>query len=76
MTENQKRILKRIGKFTVYTAVTGGAYFLARGAIGLLLRKLEAKTEARMGAQHGKIDPPATQAPSQIEESKTPFAAR
>jgi len=59
VTKNQKRILKKIGKFTVYTAMTGGAYFLARGAISLLLRKLESKKEANLKSQHEKTKPPA-----------------
>jgi hypothetical protein len=46
VTEEQKRILKNIGKAVAYTAITGGAYFLARGALSLLLKKMESKDEA------------------------------
>jgi hypothetical protein len=31
VTEEQKRLLKKIGKVAAYTAVTGGAYVLASG---------------------------------------------
>ena len=73
MTENQKRILRKIGKYTAYTVMTGGAYFMARGAISLLLRKLEARVETEPKAPHEKAEPAARRSPSEVEESKTPF---
>jgi hypothetical protein len=73
VTGNQKRILKKIGKFTAYTAMTGGAYFLARGAISLLLKKLEAKVETEPKAPREISEPAAKQSPGEMEKSKTPF---
>jgi hypothetical protein len=72
VTGNQKRILKKIGKFTAYTVMTGGAYFLARGAISLLLRKLEAKVETEPKAPREKSEPAVKQSPTEMEESTTP----
>ena len=69
MGEKQKRILKKIGKLAAYTAMTGGAYFLARGALSLLLRKLEPKAEAKPKAPHEKTEPAAKQSPSEKEKS-------
>jgi hypothetical protein len=43
MTDKQRRILKNVGKVTAYTAITGGSYLLARGALSLLLRRMEPK---------------------------------
>jgi hypothetical protein len=47
MTEKQKRILKKIGKVAAYTALTGGSYILARGALSLLLKRMEPKNIAK-----------------------------
>lgn len=52
MTEKQKRFLKNIGKAAAYTAITGGSYVLARGALSLLLKRMEPKPES-------KVTPPA-----------------
>lgn len=43
MTEKQKRILKTIGKVAAYTALTGGAYVLARGTLSLVLKRMDPK---------------------------------
>jgi hypothetical protein len=44
-------MLKRIGEVAAYTALTGGCYILARGALSLLLKRMEprkiAKAETR-----------------------------
>jgi hypothetical protein len=45
MTEKQKRILRNVGKVAAYTAITGGSYILARGALSLLLRRMEPKQQ-------------------------------
>lgn len=45
MTEKQRRILRNVGKVAAYTAITGGSYILARGALSLLLRKMEPKNQ-------------------------------
>ena len=50
VTENKKLILKRIGKVAAYTAITGGAYVIARGALSLLLKKIEPKAQAKTQA--------------------------
>lgn len=55
MTEKQKRILKKIGKVGAYTALTGGAYVLARGALSLLLKQMKPKDKAKKAkAPHEK----------------------
>ena len=55
MTEKQKRILKNIGKLAAYTAITGGAYVLARGALSLLLKQMKPKDKAKKAkAPHEK----------------------
>lgn len=46
MTKKQKSLLKKIGKVAAYTAITGGAYVLARGALSLLLKQIEPKDKA------------------------------
>jgi hypothetical protein len=45
MTEKQRRILTNVGKVAAYTAITGGSYILARGALSLLLRRMEPKNQ-------------------------------
>ena len=50
MTEKQTRMLKQIGKVAAYTALTGGSYLLARGALSLLLRKMEPRERETIGA--------------------------
>ena len=47
MTEKQKRVLKSIGQLAAYTAITGGAYVLARGALSLLLKQMKPKDKAK-----------------------------
>jgi hypothetical protein len=47
MTEKQKRILKNIGKLAAYTAITGGAYILAKGTLSILLKRLEPKDKVK-----------------------------
>ncbi len=47
MTEKQKQLLKKISKIAAYTAMTGGAYFLAKGALSLLFKQLETKIETQ-----------------------------
>jgi hypothetical protein len=56
MTEKQRRILKNVGKVAAYTAITGGSYILARGALSLLLRRMEPKRQdnARTKARNEK----------------------
>lgn len=56
MTEKQRRILKNIGKVAAYTAITGGSYILARGAMSLLLRGMKPKhrDNASTKARHEK----------------------
>ena len=54
LTEKQKRILKQIGKVAAYTAMTGGAYVLARGTLSLLLKRMERKDTAKAKAPHEK----------------------
>ena len=49
MTEKQTRMLKQIGKVAAYTALTGGSYLLARGALSLLLRKMEPRVREKSG---------------------------
>jgi hypothetical protein len=71
VTANQKRILRKIGKLTAYMALTGGAYFLARGALSLFLRKLEAKVETKPKALHEKTESTVKQPPSEMEKSTT-----
>ena len=51
MTEKQKRILRNVGKVAAYTAITGGSYILARGALSLLLRKMEPKNQDNVGSK-------------------------
>ena len=72
MNENQKRILKNIGKYTAYAAMTGGAYFLARGALSLILRRLEAKVESEPIARREKSGPAVGQFPGTMEKSSAP----
>ena len=59
MTEKQRRILKNVGKVAAYTAITGGSYILARGALSLLLRKMDPKQKdnARTKARKEKSQP-------------------
>jgi hypothetical protein len=45
MREKHKRVLKRVGKGVLYTAATGGAYFLARGVLNLILKRLTPEKE-------------------------------
>jgi hypothetical protein len=54
VTEKQKRILKTIGKVAAYTAMTGGAYVLARGTLSLILKRMEPKhkDKVRTNARH------------------------
>ena len=54
MTEKQKSLLKKIGKVAAYTAMTGGAYVLARGTLSLLLKRMEPKDPAKAKAPHEK----------------------
>ncbi len=56
MTEKQRHILKKVGKVAAYTAITGGSYILARGALSLLLRRMEPKHQdnARIKARNEK----------------------
>ena len=56
MTEKQRRILRSVGKVAAYTAITGGSYILARGAMSLLLKKMEPKhrDDARTKAHNEK----------------------
>jgi hypothetical protein len=46
VTEKQERSLKNIGKLAADTAITGGAYVLARGALSLLLKQRKPKDKA------------------------------
>jgi len=59
MTEKQIRILRDVGKVAAYTAITGGSYLLARGALSLLLRKMEPKQQdsARTKSRNEKVQP-------------------
>jgi hypothetical protein len=59
MTEKQRHILKKVGKVAAYTAITGGSYILARGALSLLLRRMEPKQEdnARTKVRNEKSQP-------------------
>jgi len=41
MTENTKHALKTIGKGAFWTLVTAGGYFLAKGALRVILDRLE-----------------------------------
>jgi hypothetical protein len=56
VTEKQKRFLKKIGKVAAYTAITGGSYILARGALSLLLKRMEPKNRdnVKTKARHEK----------------------
>jgi len=54
VTEKQKRLLKKIGKVAAYTAITGGSYILARGALSLLLKRMEPKDTAKPKAPNEK----------------------
>jgi hypothetical protein len=56
VTEEQKRILKNITKLAAYTAMTGGAYFLAKGALSLLLKQLETKTQTEANSVHDAVE--------------------
>ena len=51
MTEKQRRILKNVGKLAAYTAITGGSYILARGALNLLLSTMEPSRETTSSAK-------------------------
>lgn len=75
MTENQKHILKKIGKLAVYTAMTGGAYFLAKGALSLVLSLMEEKVETKPKVVDEKEELSARQTPNIIENSKIRSAA-
>ena len=75
MTEKQKHILKKISKFAAYTAMTGGAYFLARGAISLLLKQLETTVETHPKVPNENTEPASIQFPNIIENSKIRSAA-
>jgi hypothetical protein len=70
VTEKQKHVLKTISKFAAYTAVTGGAYFLARGALSLLLKQLEMKVERYPKIPNEKAEPASIQSSNIIENSK------
>jgi hypothetical protein len=50
VTEKQKRLLKKIGKVAAYTAITGGS----RGALSLLLKRMEPKDTAKPKAPNEK----------------------
>ena len=41
MTQNTKRALKTIGKGAFWTLLTAGGYFLAKGALHVILNRLE-----------------------------------
>ncbi|PYU94987.1 MAG: hypothetical protein DMG26_15630 [Acidobacteria bacterium] len=41
MTQNTKRALKTIGKGAFWTLLTAGGYFLAKGALHVILDRLE-----------------------------------
>ena len=41
MTQSTKHALKRIGKGAFWTLVTAGGYFLAKGALHVILNRLE-----------------------------------
>ncbi|MFN8008847.1 MAG: hypothetical protein U0V70_17850 [Terriglobia bacterium] len=75
VTEKHKRILKNITKVAAYTAMTGGAYYLAKGALGLLLKQLETKSRPGMHARDS--DASGTPDPSHdlLKNSKTRPAA-
>jgi hypothetical protein len=63
VTEKQKRILKKIGKFAAYTAMTSGAYVLARGTLSLILKRMDPKHKdnERTNARHEKGQSPDNQ---------------
>lgn len=63
VNENQKRILKNISKLAAYTAMTGGAYFLARGALSLLLKHLETKVKSHPKVLNEKAEPASIPSP-------------
>lgn len=48
MTDKQKQFLRSIGKVAAYTAITGGSYVIARGALSLLLKRMEPKPESQV----------------------------
>ena len=70
MTEKQKQLLKKISKIAAYTAMTGGAYFLAKGALSLLFKQLEAKIKKQ--PEFGNEDAESTfkQTPHTIDTSE------
>ena len=70
MTEKQKSILKKIGKMAAYTAMTGGAYLLARGTISLLLKQFETNVETHPKVPNENAEPASIQSPNIIENSK------
>ena len=70
MTEKQMQFLKKISKIAAYTAITGGAYFLARGALSLLLKQLETRIETQPKFASGKAKSPFTQTAKIIETSE------
>jgi hypothetical protein len=69
VTEKQKQLLKKISKIAAYTAITGGAYFLAKGAISLLFKQLETKIDTQPEFASEKAESPFMQAPDIIETS-------
>ncbi len=71
MTEKQKQLLKKISKIAAYTAMTGGAYFLAKGALSLLLKQLETKVETQPKFESEKAGSPFMQTSNIIETSET-----
>jgi hypothetical protein len=69
VNENRKRILKNISKLAAYTAITGGAYFLAKGALGLILKQLETKVRSRPKILKEKAEPASVSSPNIITEN-------
>jgi len=69
VNENQKRILKNISKLAAYTAITGGAYFLARGALGLILKQLETNARLHPKILNEKAEPASVPSPDIIIEN-------
>jgi len=58
VTDKQKRLLKKIGKVAAYTAITGGSYILARGALSLLLKRWSRKIPQSRKRRTRKRNPP------------------
>ena len=70
MTEKQKQLLKKISKIAAYTAMTGGAYFLAKGALSLLFKQLETKIETQPEIANEKAESPFMQTPNIVEATE------